>query len=136
LKNRIYSASSINTYLQCPLQFYYKYVLGFKEKEEFEDEPEGADIGTFLHRLLEETFKKFIGKKPKIDTEFRLYFFEKFNQKFEDTFGRKMGSRSFLLKDVMRRRLEQFLKSENERDIQKITLSREETIRRSRVFRR
>ena len=120
LKNRVYSASSINTYLQCPLQFYYKYVLGFKEKEEFQDEPEGADIGTFLHRLLEETFKKFIGKKPKIDAEFRLYFFEKFNQKFEDTFGRKMGSRSFLLKDVMRRRLEQFLKSENERDIQKI----------------
>ena len=120
LKNREYSASSVNTYLQCPLQFYYKYVLGFKEKEEFQDEPEGADVGTFLHKLLEETFKKFIGKKPKIDQEFRTYFFARFNEKFEDDFARKMGSDSFLLKKVLRKRIEEFLKREGERNEQKV----------------
>ena len=116
LKNREYSASSVNTYLQCPLQFYYKYVLGLKEKEEFQEEPEGTDIGTFLHELLEETFKKFVGKKPKIDEEFRLYFFERFEQKFKDTFVKKMGPDAFLLKRVIRRKVEQFLEIEAKRN--------------------
>jgi len=123
LKNRVYSASSINTYLQCPLQFYYQYVLGLKEKEEFREEPEGDEIGTFFHKLLEDRFKKFVNRKPKIDEEFRSDFFKVFNQQFECTFGRKMRSSSFLLKDVMRRRLEQFLDFErirNEKDTREI----------------
>ena len=123
LRDRVYSASSINTYLQCPLQFYYRYVLGLKEKEEFQEEPEGANVGTFLHELLKETFEKFIGKKPKIEREFRFYFFEKFEKNFADFFGKKMKTDSFLLKKVIRRKLEQFLNLEEvrcERNVQEI----------------
>ncbi len=119
LRDREYSASSINTYLECPLQFYYKYVLGLEEKEEFREEPEGDEIGTFLHKLLEDRFKKFVNKKPKIDEEFRLDFFKVFNQKFECTFGR-MGTGSFLLKKVIRRKVEQFLEIEEKRSEENI----------------
>ena len=36
LKDRVYSATSLDTYLRCPLQFYYKYVLGLEEKKEID----------------------------------------------------------------------------------------------------
>ena len=129
LRNHKYSASSINSYVQCPLQFYYKYVLGLEEKEEFRADPEGAEIGKFLHKLLEDAFKKFINKKPKIDGEFRLNFFEMFDKRFRGAFGKKMRSDSFLLKSVMRRRLEQFLDFEatsRERNIREILYLEEE----------
>ncbi len=112
LKNRSYSASSVNTYVHCPLQFYYQYVLGLEEKEEFSDDPEGKDIGIFIHDLLEKTFSVFIGKTPVFDRKFRRDFFEKFEDMFREKFLKKMHADSFLLKEVMRFKLEQFLKFE------------------------
>ena len=109
LKGRRYSASSVNSYMECPLQFYYHYVLGFEEKEGLKEDPESNEIGNFLHELLEEAFKQFINKKPIIDDRFRLDFFDIFNKKFKAVFSKKMKSDSFLLESVMRRRLEQFL---------------------------
>ncbi|MCX5712947.1 MAG: PD-(D/E)XK nuclease family protein, partial [Candidatus Omnitrophica bacterium] len=75
LKEMSYSASSVNTYLWCPLRFYYQYVLGLKEKEELLDEPEGKDVGTFIHELFEAAFSKFINKRPCIDKTFKDVFF-------------------------------------------------------------
>lgn len=108
-KNLTYSASSIDTYVRCPLQFYFKYCLGLEEKKEFPKDPEGREIGTFIHELLRDVFSRFVGKRPEIDTEFRGDFFDKFDKKFKDTFGKRMRSDSFLLEDVMRYRLERFL---------------------------
>ncbi|MEA3306060.1 MAG: PD-(D/E)XK nuclease family protein, partial [Candidatus Omnitrophota bacterium] len=112
LKHLRYSASSIDRYVHCPLRFYYDYVLGLKEKEEFREDPQGREIGKFLHELLEDTFRKFTGKKPCIDDVFRMEFFEEFGRKFRISFARKMKADSFLLESVMRRRLERFLDNE------------------------
>lgn len=123
LKTFRYSASSIDTYVQCPLQFYYHYVLGLEEKEEFQEDPEGKEIGSFIHKLLEKTFRRFINKKPQIDKKFRMEFFEEFDKRFKGSFAKKMKSDSFLLESVMRRRLEQFLDFEetsDERNVQEI----------------
>ncbi|MBL7070750.1 MAG: PD-(D/E)XK nuclease family protein [Candidatus Omnitrophica bacterium] len=113
LKNFRYSASSVDTYVKCPLQFYYKHVLGLEEKKEFPEDPEGREIGTFLHGLLQETFRVFLNKKPVIDGRFREAFFKKFRERFKNTFGRRMRSDSFLLEDVMKFRLERFLDAES-----------------------
>lgn len=107
-----YSASSVNTYLRCPLRFYYQYVLGLKEKEGLFDEPEAADIGIFIHSLLEDGFRKFVGRKPCIDDKFREYFMRLFSDKFEREFERKLRSDAFLIKEVLEMRLERFLKFE------------------------
>jgi len=69
-----YSASAINSYLACPLQFYYRYVLGLEEKDDLLDALEAADIGTFIHELLEITFAKFLNKRPVIDSIFENIF--------------------------------------------------------------
>ncbi len=123
LKNFQYSASSINMYLRNPLEFYYNRVLGLQEKEDLLDEPEAKEIGTFVHELLEDTFKKFIGKKSVIDEHFRRYFLKVLDERFEETFGKSMKSDSFLLKSVLNARMNRFLEQEAsspERKISKI----------------
>ena len=120
LKGQTYSASRINTYLGCPLQFYYKYVMGLKEKEDLLTTPQASCIGTFIHELLEETFKKFKGKKPIIDQKFKKYFKKVMQERFKDQLARRMRADSFLLKKIISDRLERFLDNEIERDVEEI----------------
>jgi len=56
LKEFEYSASSLDSYLTCPLQFYYRYVLRISEREGMSNEIERADIGRFVHDLLHDFF--------------------------------------------------------------------------------
>jgi CRISPR/Cas system-associated exonuclease Cas4 (RecB family) len=124
LKNFTYSVSSINTYLRCPLQFYYKYVLGLKETEDLLDEPETREVGIFVHELLEDTFRPFIGQKPVIDGKFRNCFQKLFEERFDERFGKLMKSEAFLLKNVLQVRLKQFLDKEEragERELRNVT---------------
>lgn len=53
------SASMLNKYLDCPLDFYFKYVLDFGESQEVEDEIENNTFGTFVHETLEELYLPF-----------------------------------------------------------------------------
>lgn len=120
LKQQKYSASRINTYLQCSLKFYYQYVLGLKEQEDLLDELQSSHIGTFIHELLEETFKKFKGSRPLIDKKFKDYFFHKMQNKFSKELTPRMKSDSFLLERIIRNRLERFLDAESERQVKQI----------------
>ncbi|HAJ57467.1 MAG TPA: hypothetical protein DCL35_06830, partial [Candidatus Omnitrophica bacterium] len=115
-----YSASSVNTYLHCPLRFYYQYVLGLKEKDTLFDGPEAVDVGIFIHSLLEEGFRKFVGRRPVIDDRFREYFMGLFEDKFEQEFKKKMSSDAFLVKEAMDMRLAGFLKFEAGQEIERI----------------
>ena len=120
IKKATYSASRINTYMNCPLQFYYQYVLGLEEKDDLLGEPEAPHIGDFIHELLEEAFIKFKNTAPLLDKKFEKYFFEKMEEKFENDLGRRMKTDSFLLKRIIKNRLERFLDSERKRDVAKI----------------
>jgi len=128
LQKRTYSASSLNTYLNCPLRFYYQYILGLEEKEDLLEETEAKDIGNFIHALLEDAFKPFKGRRPVIDAAFRAYFNQLLEQKFEQAFAQKMKSDSFLLKEIVTLRMKNFLRKEEEREIEKIVCLEEEDI--------
>ncbi len=114
LRKHVYSASSINLYLRDPMEFYMAYCLGLREKENLLEEPEARHVGTFIHRLLENAFKPFLGKKPIIDADFRHQFLGKFEDLFDQTFLKTMHSDAFLLKAVIKARLERFLENEAE----------------------
>lgn len=120
LRGHEYSASSINTYLDCPLRFYFQYVLGLREKEDLLDEPEGADVGNFIHGFLEDAFRPCVGAQPVIDASFRKKFRLLRDERFEREFGRKMKSDAFLLKEVVDFRLEKFLENEERREVREI----------------
>ncbi|HBU08568.1 MAG TPA: hypothetical protein DEA99_05140 [Candidatus Omnitrophica bacterium] len=115
-----YSASSINTYLGCPLRFYYQYVLGLREKDSINEEPESSDVGVFIHDLLYEAYSGFIGKKPLINQRFRERFFRLLENNFEAEFKRKMKSDSFIVKKIMRIRMERFLDNEARREVDEV----------------
>ncbi|MGB9907603.1 MAG: PD-(D/E)XK nuclease family protein [Candidatus Saccharicenans sp.] len=56
------SASQLDSYLQCPIQFYYAHVLQLAEREELADTLERADIGTLVHLVLNEYFRPFLNR--------------------------------------------------------------------------
>jgi CRISPR/Cas system-associated exonuclease Cas4 (RecB family) len=53
------SASAINRYLACPMDFYYRYILEFGEEENLEEEVASNTIGSFIHTVLEELYLPF-----------------------------------------------------------------------------
>lgn len=114
LKNATYSASRINTYLNCPLQFYYKYVLGLREKENLLEEVKDSQIGNFIHQLLFEAYSQFLGRKPVFNKKFEAYFKELFNKKYQQELSPRMQSDSFLLKEIIKARLNKFIEQEKE----------------------
>jgi len=120
LKNHTYSASSINTYLKDPIEFYYNYVLGLRETEDLLDEPDARHIGTFVHELLEEAYNPYLNKKPVINKTFRNRFERVFEQRFEHSFGRSMKSDAFLIKSVLKERLARFLDNEEQNPERKV----------------
>lgn len=112
LKQHTYSASSINAYMNNPMDFYTKYVLGLRERDDLLDEPEARHVGTFIHKLLEEAFKPYLGKAPKIDSLFANQIKALCEEHFAATFAKQMKSDSFLLKAVIDERINQFIEHE------------------------
>jgi len=125
-----YSVTGLNTYLKCPLKFYYRYVLNLEEKLDILEEPEGRQIGNFIHSLLEEAFKRFLGQKPVINAAFKKYFFAALDKRFEENFQRTMRSGSFMLKEIIRFRMERFLELEKSRDVSRVFLLEEKSRRK------
>ncbi len=56
------SASSINTYLNCPLQFYFSVVEKLAEVEEISETIEASTFGTIFHSIVEWLYEPLKGK--------------------------------------------------------------------------
>jgi ATP-dependent exoDNAse (exonuclease V) beta subunit len=52
-KPQTISPSAINTYLNCQLSFFFKYLAKLEEKEQLEEGVESAAVGKVLHKLME-----------------------------------------------------------------------------------
>ncbi len=61
-KTRSLSASALNTYIDCSLKFYFRYVAGLKEKEKIEDELTAAEFGSVLHKALENIYSDIVSE--------------------------------------------------------------------------
>lgn len=59
---RALSPSALNTYIACPLKFYFQYIAKLSPVEELEEEADQADFGTVLHRTVELLYSPFCGK--------------------------------------------------------------------------
>lgn len=55
--------STINSYLNCRLQFYFKYIAGIKEAEEMDEEVTSRLFGNLLHDGMEKLYKQHIEQK-------------------------------------------------------------------------
>jgi CRISPR/Cas system-associated exonuclease Cas4 (RecB family) len=111
LKEYPFSATSLNTYLYCPLQFYYEYVLGLREREVVSEEFEKEEIGSFVHHVLHDYFK---GKMGSIlsEKDMNLREFEKIIKKeFEEKYGKDPVGEMYLLRNQIDRHLKDFIRN-------------------------
>ncbi len=113
------SASAINTYLNCPLQFYFSVVEGMDEADEVSEGIEASTFGTIFHSVMESIYNPLEGKmvtadllhKIENDDESLTRFIE---QSFTDNFFntdkvRKLTGRNFLAGEVIRKYVKQVL---------------------------
>lgn len=62
LEEMTYSNSSLQTWLDCSMRFYYQYVLGLKEEEDLSEGVDNAAFGTLYHYVMRRLYEPFIGK--------------------------------------------------------------------------
>jgi CRISPR/Cas system-associated exonuclease Cas4 (RecB family) len=55
------SPSALNKFMRCPLDFYYRYVVGLGEVESLEENMEASTFGSIVHDVLETLYKRFVG---------------------------------------------------------------------------
>lgn len=58
------SYSRLKAFIDCPLNFYYRYVLRIGEETKVEEELESTTLGTILHQVLEDLFLPFAAENP------------------------------------------------------------------------
>ncbi len=64
---RALSASTINTYLDCPLKFYFSSVEKLKEEEEVAESVDNRVFGNILHQVMEESYRPYCGAQVTAD---------------------------------------------------------------------
>lgn len=59
------SASALNKYMKCPMDFYYRYLVEFGEEANVEEEIESSTFGSFIHDTLEKLYTPYALFNPK-----------------------------------------------------------------------
>jgi hypothetical protein len=59
---RGFSPSSLNLYINCPLEFYFQEILGLSEAETIEETVELKTMGTVIHQVFQKIYQPFTGK--------------------------------------------------------------------------
>ncbi|MCX7974391.1 MAG: PD-(D/E)XK nuclease family protein [Candidatus Aminicenantes bacterium] len=111
LNQFVFSASALDTYLQCPLKFYYGFVLKLEEREELVEPIEKKTIGTLVHRILEEFFKPLRNRQlyPNFLREELLK--EIIVREAAATFGQNLTGSAWLIRHQIENHLIDFLRN-------------------------
>jgi len=63
------SATALTTYMNCPVQFFYKYIAKIEEPKELTENLEANNIGSMLHFVLERFYEELRAEGPYISRE-------------------------------------------------------------------
>lgn len=116
--DRYLSASALKTYLNCRLQFYFRYIAGLKERDEVSEDLDAADFGNILHEVMEKLYKpvldelldanKIILLKKNIDALIKAEFADLYGKK-EKVSEFEFEGRNIIIRDVVKRMVIQIL---------------------------
>lgn len=110
------SASAIATYYNCPLDYFYKYVLGLGEAPIMEETIHPSTFGTIAHAVLESFYRPHIGSFPvekdydSILANLEAIVREKFNEYY--SIKQSHTGKNFISIQVLTETLSRFLKGE------------------------
>ena len=98
LKGFRFSAASLQTYLFCPLKFYFHYPLHLSPKKEAPTEHEREEIGTLVHEILHDYFREKQGR-PLTPADLSAEEMEQqVYRKFESEYGKELSGHTFLMR--------------------------------------
>jgi CRISPR/Cas system-associated exonuclease Cas4 (RecB family) len=107
---RILSPSAINTWLNCRMKFYYRYVNGLREPETVSDEIDPAMLGEILHDVMKHLYAPWINKMLTSDLIERISedrqliettIINIINSKFSDAAGREAEGNELIIREVL-----------------------------------
>lgn len=67
--NKILSPSAINTYMKCPLKFYFNYVACLRPDKDVSDDVDKPMFGTIFHYAIQRLYEPYIGIENKISSQ-------------------------------------------------------------------
>jgi len=110
LRDYSYSPTSLDTYLRCPLQFYYQYVCGLREREAMTEEIEREEVGLFVHQVLHDYFGNKIGRILS-EKDMSLRELEQtLRSRFEKSYGPSPVGEAYLLRRQIESHLKDFIR--------------------------
>lgn len=65
--NKAMFPTAINTYLDCSLRFYFRYIAGIKEEDELSEIADHAQFGSIFHWIMEWMYADYIGKQIHVE---------------------------------------------------------------------
>ncbi len=109
LRNSSFNASGLDTYLRCPLRFYYSHVIKMEEKEEAGEDVDQQEIGKFVHLVLRKYYSVLIGKELAPDMLDLSRLEVCVNEQFKEDFGDEDAGTLYLFKRQVSKQLKAFL---------------------------
>ncbi len=113
------SASSINTYLNCPLQFYFSVVENMEEEDEVTETIEASTFGTIFHYAMETIYDPMEGKMVTADLLHKImdsetYLTEIIEKAFAANYfntdkPKRLTGQNFLTGEIFRKYIKQVL---------------------------
>lgn len=107
------SASAVNTYISCPLRFYFQYIKGLKEEETVEEGVEAKTFGSIFHDVMNNLYSGFKGNvvTPEI-LKMLLKSDERIERAIKDSFLKVMNmqeitGRNLLIKTLIKKYVRQ-----------------------------
>jgi RecB family exonuclease len=112
-----FSASAVSSYINCKLQFYFRYIAGIKEKDEIEENIEADVFGKILHGAMQRLYgdvQKITAVKIKellllVDNAVSESFLKEFPHAATDLEGK-----NYLLKQVILQLVKNILEADSE----------------------
>jgi hypothetical protein len=120
-EGRYLSPSAVNTYVDCSLKFYLRYIAGIGEPDEVREEIDAPGFGTVIHDTLKELYSTIAARNSKRVTRNELNDLlssdqpetvlkrEFMKQHFKGRKGQKLEGRNIIILHVMLRYLEKIL---------------------------
>ena len=110
LRNFQYTATALDTYLTCPLKFYYAHVLHLSEREDVTEDVDEREVGSVVHRVLKTYFDITVGRaltSADLDVGRLRSIVDRF---FAEEYGSELIGPAFLVKQQVVHQLAAFLR--------------------------
>ncbi|MEO5571784.1 MAG: PD-(D/E)XK nuclease family protein [Bacteroidia bacterium] len=112
-----FSASALSSYINCKLQFYFRYIAGIKEKDEIEENIEADVFGKILHGAMQQLYgdvQKITSEKIK---ELLLQVDDAVSESFIKEFphaATELEGKNYLLKQVILQLVKNILEADSD----------------------